>query len=281
MIEGFASHVAEVNGTTLHYVAGGQGDPLILLHGWPETWYAWHRVMPGLASRRRVIAVDLRGIGGSGKPSTGYDKKTMARDVYELIRHLGYARADVAGHDIGSMVAFSLAVNHPSAVRRLVMSEVQHPDEGFYSFSALPRPGMPNLWWFGLNNVPDFPEQLIRGRARVLIDHILDQQAADPTVISEEARRTLASAYDEPGAISASNRWYQAFGQDIEDIQTYGKVTVPVLGLGGLYGEAMRGAVAEKALDFRYVQIPDAGHHLALENPDAVVRAVDDFLQET
>src|ERR1700754_3988038 len=211
MIEGFDSGSAEVNGTTLHYVAGGQGDPLILLHGWPETWYAWHRVMPGLASGRRVIAVDLRGIGGSGKPATGYDKKTMARDVYELIGHLGYARADVLGHDIGAMVAFSLAVNHPSAVRRLVMSEVQHPDAGFYAFTALPQPGMPHLWWFGLNTVDSLPEQLIRGRSRFLIDYVLDRQALSPAAISDDSRRMYALAYDQPGAISASNGWYQAF----------------------------------------------------------------------
>lgn len=278
MIDGFESGLAEVNGTTLHYVAGGAGDPVILLHGWPQTWYSWHKVMPMLARRRRVIAVDLRGIGGSGKPESGYDKKNMARDVYELIGHLGYDRADVVGHDIGSMVGFSLAVNHPSAVRRLVMSEVQHPDAGFYVFTALPQPGMPFLWWFALNNVDSLPEQLIRGRSRVLIDYVLDRQALDSSTISEESRRMYALAYDQPGAISASNGWYQAFGQDITDMGTYGKVTVPVLGIGGLYGSALRDALEDRAADFRYVQISGAGHHLAEEKPDEVAAAIDAFL---
>jgi pimeloyl-ACP methyl ester carboxylesterase len=278
MIEGFESGLAEVNGTTLHYVAGGAGDPLVLLHGWPQTWYSWHKVMPLLAARRRVIAVDLRGIGGSAKPEGGYDKKNMAQDVYELIRYLGYESADVAGHDIGSMVAFSLAVNHPSAVRRLVMSEVQHPDAGFYAFSALPQPGMPHLWWFGLNTVDSLPEQLIRGRSRMLIDYVMDRQAVSPSAISDESRRMYAEAYDQPGAISASNGWYQAFAQDISDIRSYGKVSVPVLGIGGLYGSALRDAMVDKAADFRYVEIAGAGHHLAEEKPDEVAAAIDDFL---
>ena len=112
-LPGFRDAFARVNGTTLHYVVGGRGEPLILLPGWPQTWWEYRKVMPALAGRYRVIAVDLRGMGDSDKPASGFDKKTMARDIAALARQLGYDSVNIAGHDIGSMVAYSFAVNHP------------------------------------------------------------------------------------------------------------------------------------------------------------------------
>ncbi|MFJ9033435.1 alpha/beta fold hydrolase [Streptomyces sp. NPDC102274] len=124
MIEGFSSGFAEVNGIRLHYVAGGQGYPLVLLPGWPRTWYQFHKIMPPLAEHYRVIAVDLRGMGDSDKPATGYDKKPMAQDIYELIRALGYSKVNIAGEDIGAMVAYSFAANRPEATRKIAFWEV-------------------------------------------------------------------------------------------------------------------------------------------------------------
>lgn len=109
MIAGFQDETVEVNGVRLHYVVGGEGDPIVLCPGWPRTVWQFHKVMPKLAENFRVIAVDLRGMGDSDKPEGGYDKKTMARDVLELTRHLGYESVNIAGEDIGSMVAFSFA----------------------------------------------------------------------------------------------------------------------------------------------------------------------------
>jgi hypothetical protein len=106
---GFRSAYAYVNGIRLHYVTGGAGEPLVLLPGWPATWWSYHKVMPALARRYRMIAIDIRGMGASDKPAGGFDKKTMARDVYELVRKLGHDRVNIAGHDIGAMVAFSFA----------------------------------------------------------------------------------------------------------------------------------------------------------------------------
>ncbi|MFF3676756.1 alpha/beta fold hydrolase [Streptomyces sp. NPDC002120] len=138
---GFTSHHAEVNGTRLHYVQGGSGEPLVLLGGWPQTWWQWHKVMPALARRHRVIAVDLRGMGGSAKPESGYDKKTMAADVRALLTHLGLERAHVAGHDIGAMVAYAFAANHPEATGRVALLDVSHPEEAWAQMPLLPRPG--------------------------------------------------------------------------------------------------------------------------------------------
>ncbi|GAB3891858.1 hypothetical protein GCM10029964_065720 [Kibdelosporangium lantanae] len=134
----FRSAYADVNGTRLHYVAGGRGEPLVLLPGWPVTWWEFRRIMPVLARRYRVIAVDLRGMNLSAKPTTGYDKRTMARDVLELARHLGHGKINIAGHDIGAMVAYSYAVNHPEATAKVALLEVSHPDPSLYEIRLLP-----------------------------------------------------------------------------------------------------------------------------------------------
>src|SRR5919199_4589606 len=122
------SGYATVNGVRLHYVTAGSGDPVVLLPGWPRTWWEFHKIIFGLAATHRVIAVDIRGMGESAKPESGYDKKTMAADIAALIRRLGYAKADVVGSDIGSMVAFSLAANHPEVVRTVTLLDVAHPE---------------------------------------------------------------------------------------------------------------------------------------------------------
>lgn len=183
----FQSRHAAANGVRLHHVSGGSGAPLVLLGGWPQKWWQFHKIMLALAKRYRVIAIDLRGMGGSGKPVGGYDKKTMARDVFELIRGLGYNKVDVVGHDIGAMVAYSFAANHPDAVRKLVLLDV-HPDESLYQLTLIPRPDDPFfLWWFAFNQVRGLPEQLLDGRMRLLVDWTLDNQMADPRSVGDRA----------------------------------------------------------------------------------------------
>src|SRR5882762_6302115 len=111
----FRNAYAEVNGTRIHYVEGGKGTPVLLRPGWPQTWWEFHKIMPELAKQHRVIAVDLRGMGGSAKPGLGYDKKNMAKDIHELTQALGCKQVNIAGHDIGAMVAYSFAANYPDA----------------------------------------------------------------------------------------------------------------------------------------------------------------------
>ncbi len=120
----FSHHFASVNGIQLHYVIGGHGDPIVLLHGWPETWYAWHAVMPTLAKNYTVIAPDLRGLGDSSKPPTGYDGKTVAEDIHQLVTHLGFKTIFLVGHDIGTQVAYSYKAAHPTEVKKLVVMEL-------------------------------------------------------------------------------------------------------------------------------------------------------------
>ncbi|MGI5491059.1 alpha/beta fold hydrolase [Microtetraspora malaysiensis] len=287
---GFVSRLAEVNGTHLHYVEGGQGEPLVLLGGWPQTWWQFHKIMPRLARDYRVIAVDLRGMGGSAKPASGYDKKTMAHDIYELIRHLGHESVHIAGHDIGAMVAQSMAANHPEAVRKLALLDVHHPDESMYGLTLLPQPDQhvdgdftagsrTYLWWFALNQVRGLPEKLLAGRERDWIDSLFDYMLLDPGAIDERDRDIYARAYSTAEAVRAGNAYYQTFMQDIEDEKGYGPLTVPVLVLGGDHSNhAYLAAVTpSKGPDVRVVKVEKSGHYLPEEQPETVVGLLSEF----
>ncbi|MFD9908841.1 alpha/beta fold hydrolase [Streptomyces sp. NPDC059063] len=284
----FTSAHADVNGVRLHYVTGGSGDPLVLIGGWPQTWWEYHKVMPALARDFRVIAVDLRGQGGSDKPESGYDKKTMARDVYELVRHLGHDSAYVVGHDIGAMVAYAFAANHPEATRKLALLDVAHPDESLKQLTLLPAvdagtdwetaPGM-YRWWFAFNQVKGLPEQLLDGRVGILNDWLFGYMLQDEASIDEHSREVYVQAYATPDAIRAGNAWYQTFLQDIADFATYERVAMPVLGLAGRGKYELLSAVLPRhATDVRVEQITDSGHYLPEEQPEQVTDHLTDFL---
>ncbi len=263
-----------------HYVIGGRGEPLVLLPGWPQTWWAFNKILPALAKRYTVIAVDLRGMGGSDKPADGYDKKTMARDVYNLVRHLGYDSVNIAGHDIGAMVAHSFAVNHRAATRKVVLMDVGHPDASLYEQPLLVQPGHGfSLWWFAFNQVQGLPEQLITGRSRYIVDYFMDAFPPDPSAIDERSRRIYAHAYSGPKAIRAGNAWYQGFHQDIVDFATYDRIMAPFLGLTSEYSyDFMKDVWAGQGTDVRVHKVPETGHFLPEENPQAVIAELTAFL---
>jgi pimeloyl-ACP methyl ester carboxylesterase len=276
----FTSAVTEVGGVRLHHVSGGTGDPLILLPGWPQTWWAYRQLMPALAEQRRVIAVDLRGMGGSGKPADGYDKKTMAADVAGLIAALGYERADVVGHDIGSMVAFSLAANSPGSVGKLVMLDAPHPEEGWYGFSMIPRPAQMFFpWWVAFNCAAGVSEKLLTGRPRPALDYMYDYGLMQPAAITGRDRDVYERAYTSAEANAAVTGWFSTFSQDIEDFRAYPQVATPILALaGGGDTEFMRGGLEGVATDFQVVEVTGAGRYLAEEQPETVLRLVTEFL---
>ncbi|WP_405657306.1 alpha/beta fold hydrolase [Streptomyces sp. RK9] len=284
---GFTSAHADVNGTTLHYVTGGSGEPLVLLGGWPQTWWQFHKIMPELARRHRVIAVDLRGMGGSAKPEGGYDKKTMARDVHELIRHLGHDSAHLVGHDIGAMVAYAHAANHPEATRKVALLDVAHPDENIRKFSLLPAaeagtdwetaPGI-YLWWFAFNQVKGLPERLLDGRVDLLNDWLFGYLLKDQSSIDDHSRAVYAAAYGTPDAVRAGNAWYQAFRQDITDFATYERVAAPILGLAGDRNlDYLRETLARHGTHTTVRAVPDSGHYLPEEQPERVTKELTEF----
>jgi pimeloyl-ACP methyl ester carboxylesterase len=272
----------------LHYVTGGEGRPVVLLPGWPQTWWAFHKIMPALARDRRVIAVDLRGMGGSDKPAGGYDKKTMAKDIAELVRVLGYDKVDVVGHDIGAQVAFSFAANHPEATRKLVLLDVPHPDANLAKWPLLPTvgtfgdrifDGQAYAWWFAFHQVKGLPEDLLAGRHHIEQAWFFRYLLKDESAIDARDRAVYAAAYASRDAIRAGNAWYQAFPQDIVDDGTYGKLAMPVLGLGGPGYDWLKATLEAKATDLRVIKVEDSGHFIAEEKPEDTLAYLTEFLK--
>lgn len=278
----FRSEHAEVNGTSLHYVTGGAGEPLVMVPAWPQTWWEYRKMMPTLARRYRVIVVEPRGMGGSAKPEGGYDKKTMARDVYEFVRALGYRDVNIVGHDIGAMVAFSFAANHPDATRKVALLDVAHPDESRYEMRLVPRPGTGfNMWWWAFNQVRELPEQLLAGRAWYLVDWLYGNSLVDQDAIGPRDRAIYARAYDTPDAIRATNGWYQAFHQDIADLRTYDKVAAPMLGIGcPINHDRLLRVLPEQGVDVRVVRVENSSHWIPEEQPELVATLLAEFFAD-
>lgn len=288
-LPGFRQGVANVNGIAIHYVIGGNGDPLVLLPGWPQTWWEYHKVMPELAKTHRVISVDLRGMGASSKPADGYDKKTMASDVAALVRHLEFAQVDIVGHDIGSMVAYAFAANHPELTRRMVMMDVPHPDPQLATWPLLPAVGQFSdkvgdgsnayPWWFAYHQVKGLPEKLAAdGRIRLEQDWFFHYLTKDERQIDERSRRVYARAYRSADSLRAGNAWYQAFAQDIADYGTYGNLEMPVLALGGPGFNWLKATLTPKVPNLTLVRV-DSGHFIPEEVPKVLLQHLGTFLK--
>lgn len=285
---GFTNHYATVNGVRLHYVAGGTGPALVCLPGWPQTWYSYHPVAAGLAQRYRVIILDIRGMGSSDKPAAGYDKKTMAQDVYALVRQLGLAKVSIMGHDIGGMVAISFAANYPEATDKLIVLDGSHPSEGLWHLSLLPAPGSftpkmngqnPYIWWMAFNQVPHLPEQLLAGRFHFLLDWLFAYVMLDEGRMAAFDRAVYAAVYNQPENIRAANGWYQAFAQDAADAQIYARLAMPVLGIGSYVAyDNLQMTLPMLAEHPQVVGILNSGHYLFEEQPGPVLEAVLSFL---
>ena len=287
-LPGFSNKYADANGVRMHFVDGGLGSLVVLLPGWPETWWGYHKIMPELAKTHRVLSLDLRGMGTSDKPPGGYDKKTMAEDVSQLLIKLGYEKADIVGHDIGAMVAFSLAANHPNQVQRLVMLDVAHPSSGYLTLPLLPAKGMfgekidgehPYYWWFAFNQVKGLPEDLLEGKAGILQKLVFHYVTKNEAAIDAKDRAVYAAAYSSRDAIRASNAWYQAFTQDVEDDAGYPKLTMPVLGLGATSFIRLKATLDAKAPRSNTIKVEGSGHFIAEEKSDALLGYLAEFLK--
>lgn len=278
-VQGFEHAYAEVNGTRLHYVIGGEGEPLVLMCGWPRDWSYFHKVMPKLAEHYRVIVVEIRGMGASAKPASGYDKKNMAQDVYELIRALGYEQAHIEGEDIGGQVAYSLAVNHPEVVKTLIIGDGAHPNDTYYQFAMVQPPEARKMlfpwWWVMAQVVGDLPEKLLAGRFRHIIDAGIDSIGGDdPSIYSEEIRATYAEAYDSPEAIRATNQWFETFYKDIEDYNGYPKLDKHLVYFSGVLMPISVPMIEAMVDDVEFVEFAGAGHFIAEERPEEFVSMI-------
>ncbi len=277
-------HTVTANGIRQHYVEAGEGAPVVLLHGFPETHHAWRHQIPVLAERYRVIAPDLRGYGDTDKPASGYDKRTMANDLRALLRELSIERVALVGHDRGARVATRFAKDHPGSVDRLVVMDNVPTRIVAQSIDAQIARA---YWFFLFHQVPDLPETLIAGKERAWLRHFFSDWCYDPNAISGEAFETYVRAYEAPGAVRGAMADYRAnavdVAQDKEDAHQL--IEVPTL---ALWGEAfyavgkmfdMANVWNGMARDVVTHAIPRAGHLPHEEQPEIVNRILVDFLE--
>lgn len=283
MADLWTHNVSLVNGFRMHYVTAGSGYPLVFLHGWPQTWFEWRKVIPPLAERFSIIAPDLRGLGDSERPVTGYDKRTLASDVYELLKTLGQEKISLIGHDWGGTVAYYLAYDHPELVERLMILESTPgiAREG----DQLPLQGIRRLWHiFFQGGHPDMAELLVRGNEELYLSRMCNVACYNPALFSQEEMAEYVRAYSQPGALRAGFHYYRAaLEEDVVNLTgCTQKLAMPVRAWGG---ERFMGDITPlwKRVAHNVVGglVERCGHFVAEERPDFVLQQVNEFFGPT
>jgi pimeloyl-ACP methyl ester carboxylesterase len=272
--DAFVSGMGQVNGTTLHYVRGGSGPAMILLHGFPQDWSVFRRIMPRLARTFTVVAVDLRGIGGSAATPSGYDAATLAEDIHQLASHLAVERPYVAGHDNGGMVAYAFARLHPETTRGVMILDVPIP--GLEPWEQVKVD--PVLWHFGFHQTPNAPERLIAGREAIYFREVFfNRFARNPKAISDADLAHYVRSYASPDRLRAGLEVYRAYPLNERfNASRRDPIDVPIVLAGGEHSQApLNQQVAQSLRDhgWRNVSvesIADSGHQVIDEQPAAV-----------
>ena len=282
-IPGVMHHVAEVNGTSLHYVAAGtQGTPILLVHGFPETWWAFHKIIPLLASRHRVFAVDLRGFGDSGNGAGEYDSKTAAEDLHQLIAMLDVGPVHLTGQDIAGATVFRLASTHPEDVLSFTAIEMGLPGFGLEGFADVTHGG---TWYIGLLAAPGIPELLLGGREREFLTRIAyPAMCAVPDAVSETDMDEFVRTYSRPGGWRGAIGLYQSMLKEGAEIRTLAEsrpLTMPVFAIGaggGGFTEATMTSAGATSL--RTASLEGIGHYAAMEAPARIAELILGFLDD-
>ncbi|MFP6782594.1 MAG: alpha/beta fold hydrolase [Gammaproteobacteria bacterium] len=264
---------ADLSEVRMHYVAAGKGAPVVLLHGWPQTWYEWRDVIPRLAPHYTIIAPDLRGLGDSSRPDSGYDTQTIATDVWELVHNvLGIEAFFLVGHDWGGPVSYALAAAHAQAVTKLAILDVAIPGDGSANISQGGK-----RWHHAFHQTPDLPEALIAGREALYLGWFYENYGARPDAIAPEAVAEYLRTYSQPGALQAGFNYYRNIPTDIaqnETIVAKFKLPMPVLALGGSEGWGRGTEVLEScrrvATNVGGGVIAGAGHWIPEEQPEVL-----------
>src|SRR5215813_8354521 len=278
----FTSRCIATGEVRLHAVTGGGGPPLLLVHGWPQTWYAWRMLMPALARDFTVVAVDQRGIGLSDKPGDGYDTGTLAGDLVKLMDALGHPRFALYGTDVGMPVAYALAADHPDRVERLVVSEAPLP--GISPSPPLFLPPLLNerLWHLAFNQLPKINEQLVTGREDIFFGAEFDASAGTHKLPDDAVKYYIDTLASSSGHLRGSFEFYRALPTTSaqNEQRKARRLTLPVLAIGGAEssGEGVGNTMKLAADDVQTVVLADCGHWVAEQAPEQLLAALTAFL---
>lgn len=274
-VAGVDHHRVHVNGTELHYAtAGTNGSPVLLVHGFPETWWVFHKLMPRLAERHRVVAVDLRGFGDSAVAGSEHDSTTAALDLGALIAHLDLGPVHLTGQDISGPTTFRVAATHPELIRSYTAIETGLPGFGLEILADVTRGG---AWHIGVLAAPDIPELLLSGRERAFLsEYAIPSLTATPGAFTDADIDELARSYARPEGFRGAAGLYRSLLTEGEEIRALAspKTTLPVLAVGGGSGEFTASAMRQVAADVRSVMVDSVGHYVAMEAPDRLAEAL-------
>jgi pimeloyl-ACP methyl ester carboxylesterase len=276
-------HHIEVNGTTLHYVAAGSsGSPILLVHGFPETWWTFHKLIPLLAARHRVLAVDLRGFGDSDNGPGEYDSATSAEDLHLLISQLDVGPVHLTGQDISGAAVFRLATTHPQDVLSFTAIEMGLAGFGLETLADITHGG---AWHIGVLAAPGIPDMLLGGREREFLGGFaFPAMTAVPGAITDDDLDEFTRTYARPHGWRGATGLYQSMLQEGEQIKAVAQspgLAVPVLAVGAGGGPFTADTMSRAgSADLRSVTLTGVGHYVALEAPEQLAEAILTFVQE-
>jgi pimeloyl-ACP methyl ester carboxylesterase len=276
-------HVVEINATSLHYVAAGTGgSPILLVHGFPETWWTFHKLIPLLAANHRVFAVDLRGFGDSDNRPGPYDSLTSAEDLHHLIAHLDVGPVHLTGQDISGATVFRLATAHPEDVRSLTAIEMGLAGFGLERLADVTHGG---AWHIGVLAAPGIAQMLLAGREREFLGlYAFPSMTVRPGAVTDADIDEFARSYARPDGWRGAVGLYQSMfreGSEIRALATSPGLRVPVLAVGARGGPFTAATMSEAAsTQVRAVQLDGVGHHAAMEAPEELAKVVLSFVDD-
>jgi pimeloyl-ACP methyl ester carboxylesterase len=276
-------HSAAVNGTTLHYVsAGAAGSPILLVHGFPESWWAFHKLIPMLAKTHRVFAVDLRGFGDSDNQADDYDSATTAEDLHQLIRTIGVGAVHLTGQDIAGGSVFRLAATHPEDVASFTAIEMGLAGFGLEGFGDITHGGS---WHIGVLAAPGIAEMLFTGREReVLGQWAFPSMSAVDGAVSDDDLKEFVRVYSRADGWRGPIGLYRSMlaeGAELKALAASDPLTMPTLAVGGAGGPFTAGTLSQVAQSHvASVQLDGIGHYVAMEAPEALAEALLSFISE-
>src|SRR6266481_1467759 len=266
----FRTREITTNGTTIHVRVGGKGPAVVVPYGYGETGDMWAPLAAALIHDHTVVVPDLRGMGLSSHPVGGYDKKTQGEDIAGVLDVLKIGKVELVTHDIGNMVGYAFAAEHPDRVTKFALLDAPLPGVGPWE-EILKNP---LLWHFRFGG-PDM-ERLVKGRERIYLDRFWNEFSADPKKFDEASREHYARLYARPGAMHSGFEQFKAFDQDAIDNQAFlakGKLTMPIFAVGGekSFGPTMAVVMRAVATNVEEAVVPNSGHWLMEENPEATI----------